>query len=70
MTRHSPRSDDFGTALVQTLPWLLTIDNLVAAARALVEGTGSKADLDQRGAELAQRLAEYDAAAAKVTETT
>ncbi len=56
MTRHSPRADDYGTALSQALPWLRAIDNLAAAARALGLGTGSKA-------EVAQRLVEYDAAA-------
>ncbi len=45
MTRSSPRADDYGTALAQALPWLDAIDEFADAARALLDGTGSQAEL-------------------------
>ncbi len=39
------RADDLGTALTQALPWFDAIDALATAARALLDGTGSEADL-------------------------
>ena len=55
VARRKFRSDDRGTALTEILPWLRTIDPLVDAARALLDGTGSEA-------ELARKLDDYDAA--------
>ncbi|KKL92623.1 hypothetical protein LCGC14_1882770, partial [marine sediment metagenome] len=37
--------EDKGTALTETLPWCRTIDDLADAARALLGGTGSEAEL-------------------------
>ena len=54
-------ADNYGTALSQALPWAQAVDNLVTAARALVEGTGSKA-------EMVRRLADYDAATKEIEE--
>ncbi len=53
------RPDDYGTALDQIRPWLRTIDGLAEASRALVLGTGTKA-------ELAQKLEDYEAAGRRV----
>ncbi len=55
MTAPRWQAEDFGTAFYQTRPWLRTIDNLAEAARALVLGTGTKA-------ELARKLEAYEAA--------
>ncbi len=42
MTRHSPRADDYGTALAQAQPWFQAIDEMATAARALLDGTGDE----------------------------
>lgn len=54
---NAPRwqAEDFGTAFYQTRPWLRTIDGMADAVRALLGGTGTKA-------ELARKLADYEAA--------
>ena len=45
MSARHHRSEDKGTALTEVLPWCRAIDDLADAARALLDGTGSKAEL-------------------------
>ncbi len=59
MTGPGWRAEDLGTAFDQARPWLRAIDDLVESARAVLDGTGSDA-------ELARKLGEYDAAARKI----
>ena len=41
----SADSKNAGTALAQALPWCQATDDLATAARALLDGTGSEAEL-------------------------
>ena len=45
MSARRHRSEDKGTALTEVLPWCRAIDDLADAACALLDGTGSEAEL-------------------------
>lgn len=53
------RADEFGTALNRARPWIRALGAVVDAARDLICGTGSKA-------ELAEKLQAFDAATLEI----
>lgn len=45
MSRRSDRAEEAGTALAQALPWVRATDDLFAAVRQWLDGTGSKREM-------------------------